>query len=206
MEDAVQPKAPATPQGVFALPEYDRGARQHVLASINALTRARSPLLSAIRSEACETLPNSVIADASGRELVIKPAAVQMRFAVDIDPVVAGDLASVYGAIDSASEQQEEGVTKAMLGSLSSITEFTGNTIDAEGKPISWDLITDAFEQMEIGFETGKPDVTLVMNPRDLERLQQLDPPTPEQQSRHDAVLARKRAEWDARQRSRRLE
>jgi len=48
-------------------------------------------------------------------------------------------------------------------------------------------------------------DLTLVMHPDDAARFERLGPPTPAEQARHEAVLARKRDEWQSRQRQRRL-
>jgi hypothetical protein len=193
-------------RAVFALPEYVSAAQQHAFSTTAALARAKSALLAEIRSETREAIPVSVSTDESGRQLEVAPAPVPIRIAVDIDPVVAGDLGPVYAALDEAAEQQEEEMTKALFAMMTSLTGFTGNTVDADGKPFSWDLIADAFEKMDISFETGKPDITLVMHPDDFAKLEKLPRPTPEQQARHDAVLARKHAEWLARQRTRRLD
>lgn len=191
---------------LFSLPEYADAASASVHRAIHDLTRARSPLLSRIRSEPAESIPVSRLSDRQGNELELEAVPVRIEFAVDIEPLTRGDFGPLLDALDSAAEQQEAAVSKHLFASMSEITDLTGNKVDAGGKPISWDLIIDALEKMEIPFdEDGKMSLSIVMNPRDAARLEQIGPPTPAQQARHDAVLERKRAEWLAKKRQRRL-
>jgi hypothetical protein len=85
------------------------------------------------------------------------------------------------------------------------ITDATGNTIDAGGRPLSWDLIIDGLEQKEIAFDKdGRMNETLVMNPKTAALLASIEM-TPAQTARLERVLQKKRDEWDAKQRTRRL-
>lgn len=195
-----------TDRVLFALPEYSSSAHQTVYVAVRQLARARSPLLSQIRTEEAESIPVSLITDETGEELELSPTLVQVELSVDIDPVADGNLGPLLLALDVAAQQHEEALSKALFSGIGHITDMTGNKIDAGGKPISWDLIIDGLETMEIPFDDqGKMELTLVMNPRDAQRLEELGPPTPEQQARREAVLERKRQEWIARKRTRRL-
>jgi hypothetical protein len=188
------------------LPEYSTAARASAYAAIEALAEARSPLLSQIRKETTETMPVSRFTSADGEELEILPTAVQVQFSVDIPAVVSGDLGTLLAAFDAAADEQAKAFSTALFSGMDQLTEHTGNRVDAGGKPISWDLITDTLETMDIGFdENGKMDLTLVMHPDTVTKLEKLGPPTPEQQARYDAVLETKRQEWQARKRERRL-
>jgi hypothetical protein len=191
---------------LFALPEYAAAAGRSAYVAIHELARARSPLLSRIESVPVESIPVARFSRCGADDLEITPTQGWIKLEVEIPAVVDGDLGALLGALDAAAEEQERVTTEALFAGIQKITDMTGNKVDASGRPISWDLITDTLETMEIRFdEDGEMDLTLVMNPRDLERLQQLGPPTAEQQARHDAVLEAKRREWEARKRERRL-
>ena len=86
------------------------------------------------------------------------------------------------------------------------ITEATGMTIDAGGRPLSWDLILDGLEQKEIAFDSdGRiSGETIIMNPRTAQALTETQM-TPEQEMRLNDILQRKKDDWNAQQRSRRL-
>ena len=121
-----------------------------------------------------------------------------------IAPVIGGDLGGVYAALDAAATQQQEAMEKMVLTSMSAITDLTGNKLDAAGQPWSWDHITDAVSRLPPG-DDGEMDITLVLHPDDLARLQSLPPPTPAQIARREAMLERKREDWKAQKRERRL-
>jgi hypothetical protein len=191
---------------LFALPEYSAAARETAYMAIEALAVARSALLSKMRKESTEAIPVSRFTSADGEELEILPTAVRVPLSVDIPSVVSGDLGSLRAALDAAAEEQEKAIAHALFSGISELTDYTGNKVDAGGRPISWDLITDTLEKMEIAFdEDGKMDLTLVVHPDTAKKLEELGPPTPEQQARYDAVLETKRQEWQARKRQRRL-
>lgn len=191
---------------LFALPEYADAASEVAFAAIQKLAVARSPLLSQIRSEASESIPVSRFTDRSGRELEVPPAQEAIELSVDYAPVVDGDMSALLAAFDAAADAQERVMATTLFSGMAQITEYTGNQVDAGGRPISWDLITDALEKMEVSFdEHDKMDVTIVMHPDTLRRLEELGPPTAEQEARHNAVMEAKLQEWKARKRQRRL-
>ena len=109
----------------------------------------------------------------------------------------------MLSALDGAGAMEEETLSGALIDSIVRVTELTGNRVDAGGQPLSWDHVIDAVETMDVSFdENGKTSLTLLMAPG-LEG--RLGAPSPDQQARHDQVLARKREEWRARRGERRL-
>lgn len=191
---------------LFWLDEYEEAAAVATGEAIMGLALAKSPFLAGVRSERMAHVPVSRITDRDGRELELEPVPIRVPVELDLAPVIQGDIGAVLAALDAAGAIQEAGLSKALLSSLSDVTDFTGNTIDAGGQPLSWDLVTDMVEKMEVDFDdNGEMDLVLVMNPRDVERLEKLAPPTPEQEERREAVITKKREAWEARQRERRL-
>jgi len=90
--------------------------------------------------------------------------------------------------------------------SIGEITDAVGTSLNAEGKPFSFDLLNDMLEKLDIEFdEEGEPVLpTLVMHPMMAERIVNMNP-TPEQEKRHAEIMERKRAEYYAKKRTRRL-
>lgn len=89
---------------------------------------------------------------------------------------------------------------------LNEVIDAVGTSVDAEGKQFSFDMLNDALEKMHIEFDDeGEPILpTLVMHPNALERIKRMTP-TPEQEKRQDEILERKKAEYYASKRTRRL-
>jgi hypothetical protein len=189
---------------LFGLNEYSSAASAHMFDAVKHLTRARSPLLAGIRSVPTEAIPVSRITDADGGELELVPTPVVITLGIDIVPVTTGDLGGVYAAFDAAAAQQQEAMEKMVIASMSAVTDLTGNKIDVAGRPWSWDHITDAMERLPPG-DDGEMGVGLILHPDTWARWQQMPPPTPAQVARHAAMLERKREEWKAQKRERRL-
>jgi hypothetical protein len=90
---------------------------------------------------------------------------------------------------------------------MGKVTEGTGNVVDAGGKPLSFELIYDALDKVELSVDENDELVMpeLMMHPDQAQKLQELPPLTPEQQQKLDELKERKREEALARRRRRRL-
>jgi hypothetical protein len=94
-----------------------------------------------------------------------------------------------------------------MVEHLSQITERTGNAVYAGGRPISHELFFATLEGMEISFnEAGEAELQILASPEMAAKMAALPPLTPEQEARLDEIMARKRAEFEARKKRRRIE
>ena len=89
---------------------------------------------------------------------------------------------------------------------LSEIIDAAGTTTYAGGQPFSFDMLNDTLEKMQLEFdEDGEPVFpTLITHPLVYEQIKQMKP-TPEQEQRLSEIIARKKAEHDAKKRTRRL-
>lgn len=89
---------------------------------------------------------------------------------------------------------------------IEEITNATGNVVNAGGKPFSWDHFNDVIEKMSLEFDDdGNPLLpTMVVHPNQFEKIKSIEP-TPEQLSRKSEIIERKRAEFYAQKRTRRL-
>jgi hypothetical protein len=127
------------------------------------------------------------------------------EYALHIDAIRETDVDAFIMAICGVAEQYAAAMGATLLRTAEDITDATGNTIDAGGRPLSWDLILDAYEGTEIAFDDdGQPTTQLVMNPKTAMLLRAMEK-TPEQERRYQEIMQRKKDAWDAQQRPRRL-
>jgi hypothetical protein len=92
------------------------------------------------------------------------------------------------------------------LKSVREVTDTVGTSLDAKGEPFSFDMLNDALELISVEFDQeGKPILpSLVMHPNMAERVSNMKP-TPEQEKRFAGIIEKKRAEYYAKKRTRRL-
>jgi hypothetical protein len=126
-------------------------------------------------------------------------------YALHVGAIRETDVDAFITAICGVAEQYAEAMGATLLRTAEDITDATGNAIDAGGRPLSWDLVLEAYEGTEIAFDDdGQPTTELVMNPRTAMLLLTIEK-TPEQEQRYQEIMQRKKDEWDAQQRPRRL-
>src|SRR5438046_3483498 len=90
---------------------------------------------------------------------------------------------------------------------LAGFRKLPGTAVDAKGRQLSHDLITESLAAIEIDFdEAGNAKLpTLVAGPALIEALGKLPPPTEEQIARQNAMIEEKRKAFNARRRHRKL-
>jgi hypothetical protein len=126
-------------------------------------------------------------------------------YALHVDAIRETNVEAFITAICGVAEQYSATMGTTFFRTAQDITNATGNAIDAGGRPLSWDLILDAYDGTEIAFDDdGQPTAELVMNPRTAMLLQTMEK-TPEQERRYQEIMQRKKEAWDAQQRPRRL-
>jgi hypothetical protein len=121
--------------------------------------------------------------------------------------MIDGDRGEFYAAVDAAAETMTAAIMQGVVAGLDQTLEAAGQTIDAAGRPLSWDLVLDAFESMEWTFDDqGRPEPKqIIAGPEAAAKFAALPPPTPEQEARYDEMMARKRSEDIARRGTRKL-
>jgi hypothetical protein len=85
--------------------------------------------------------------------------------------------------------------------------DAAGTGTDARGKPFSFELYLAGLEKIELQFDRdGQPILpTLVVHPTMAKQLESLPPPTEEQLRAYNDLIERKRKEFNARRRYRKL-
>lgn len=98
-------------------------------------------------------------------------------------------------------------LSKNLIETLLTVTESSGNTIDKKGDPLSWNMFLELIEAMEVRFDADGQMLsapTVIMNPETAARLDKIPKPDDFEQ-RIEEILLRKRDEFNAEKRRRRV-
>jgi hypothetical protein len=176
--------------------------------TLDALSRSRGGLLAQIRSEPTSRSGGTRITTDAGDVVTFEPAEIAATMTLQWDDIAAGREGALIATIDEAAEHHHNEMTKWVLENLEQITEATGNAIDASGRPM-FDAVYEMFETIELTFEDDgsiSSGFMWVMHPDMAQKMKQFEAEmTPEQRKRLDDLIERKREEFFARRRRRKL-
>jgi hypothetical protein len=191
----------------FRLLEYDRAGWEFINEAIHALMRQKNELFRSFRVEQLSEIPEHRLTIAGDEVVDSAPTTVRMEFAANTGELINGNYETFFAGLDSAAEQGLASIMPRVFEQISEITDAAGQTINAAGRPLSHDLITQMLEKIDIDFdENDNPKMpTLVMHPKMAERLRALGEPSEEDTRRFNELIERKRKEFHARRRTRRL-
>lgn len=191
---------------IFELREYALAETAFVRSAVHALTRARDGLYGQMHVEPSSRLGTTQITTEQG--VVVEQEPVQVRFHITLDPdeLIDGRLDAFLASLDAAADELLDGFMPQFYEYLARITEATGNVVDAKDRPF-FDSMYEMFEKVDLQFdEEGRITQSLVINPADAKKWEKgAADLTPEQRRQLDELIERKRAEFHARRRDRRL-
>jgi hypothetical protein len=191
---------------LFDLPEYDAAFAEFHGTAIQELMRRRDPLLSKIPAGYAEHIPTVQNTMPSGEVVENKPFKISMSLTMRFDDAISGRTEAVVEAINDAAENFLKTLMPQIFEQLSRLSAAAGTRMDAKGQPLTWALIFQVFERMEIDFDKdGKPTIGMMVGPETYQQILNLPPRTHEENQAWNALLERKRAEFNARQRRRKL-
>lgn len=188
---------------VFALPEYERAGGAFVRSAIDALARVKSPLLAEIGSETADPTPGVRTTFASGEVLEHEPMRIGATISIPVRAAVNGEYEGFCAAIDDAAEEYASDLSRQIYQRLGEMSEAAGTSVSAKDPFTARDVLT-MIERLEIEFdEQGNPELPKIhMHPSQAEKLPSW---TDADEQAFKELMVRKKAEWDARRRHRRL-
>jgi len=126
-----------------------------------------------------------------------------------VETILYGTVQEILETFLPAAESMASGQMQMLIDTLNQATEKTGNKVDGKGKPISFDLILETLEKIEIAFDRdGNPEMpTMMVHPDMRARLEALDkdPGKSDFEKEQKKLIDRKRLEWRAREANRTL-
>lgn len=188
---------------LFRLDEYGAATASFLSDAIHAVARSRHEILSRIAVEQVESLPLAVNTLPSGQMLESEPSEFESLMTFTISDGVAGHFDEIHVAVDDAAETYASGMISRMLKQMSEICDATGNVINVAGRSF-WDGILESLETILISFdEDGIPTIpTPLLHP---DTAAALGEPPEDFRERYNEILVRRRDEWMAQRRTRRL-
>lgn len=188
--------------------EYSAAGAAWMRGSVMALAKELHPVLTEVFSEPVNDLPRPED-HAPDTEHLASPLyrgiAVRHEVAGDVRPMVAGDVEPFLSAIFELADEVGGQLTDGMFQHIGDVSDQYGQTVNV-GAGGFVEAHIAALEAMDLTFDTdGNPNLpTLVTNSDVIAELAE-NPPTEEQQARMDAIIEKKREEWNASRRRQEL-
>jgi hypothetical protein len=191
---------------IFRLIEYAVAERRFIGDTLEALARAQDPLLARIQVERTSRVPQTQITTDSGEVVEQQPVEIRTKLTQSPQDMIDGKLDNLLSSLDEAAKEYSDQFGKHFYEELSRVTEATGNVVDARGRPF-FDSLYEMYEKVDLHFDDeGRIVQELHLNPANVEKWQKgWAEMTPEQHEKLAALVERKRQEFDARRRNRRL-
>lgn len=107
--------------------------------------------------------------------------------------------------VSELADAQKQCIAPRLFESIIQTADAVGNSVDARGESY-YDTFLDGLDKLEIVFDDeGNHHVQIWLNPITADFLRQQNPPTEEQLTHLDEIIARKKAQFYATKRTRRL-
>lgn len=185
--------------------EYDKAINKFIIEASDKLMVEMDPLLSMAKVERKDTLGkfqtpvNDEWIEANGNEM-------RLSFTINDSVAKNTNIEEYISIVYDIAKQSAEHIIPQMFSLINEVCEKSGQVINAGGQVFNYDLLLDLLEKMDISFdESGEPiKPTLVMHPDLLQSIKDIKP-TPKQEEREKAIWERKKADFLAKKRSRRL-
>ena len=193
---------------IFILPEYSRAQFQFFSDAVRRMMAAKDELYASIPvAEPSEVLPVTQNTMPSGEVVQNQPLQMKATVVFQWDDIRTCNLEALAEQVNNAAEERLAQVMPHFYDVFHRTCDAAGTGADAGGRPFSFELYLEGLERMELQFDReGKPEMpTLIVAPSMAEHLRSLPPITPAQQKALDELIERKRTEFNARRRHRKL-
>jgi hypothetical protein len=195
------------------LPDFVK-AKNEAKKSLMTLFRAvvnSEPLLANItkRTVVCEG-DKFTVGDDMGEVATREFTRIGAEFSVSREDIINKGIVAHLEALKRPAEEMQAQQAKMVIDGLNRATEKTGNKVETQGKQLDFDLFIEGLSVVQIDFEPdGTPRLpSLLIHPSQGARIAELIKEweaNPECDRRMKEVIEQKRAEWNARESSRRL-
>jgi hypothetical protein len=191
---------------LFDLSEYRGAFGIFFHAAVNALMRAKDPVLREIKTETKEHLPTYRVTATTGETVEFKTIRSEMSFTLHLSDIVNSNFEALVLNLDDAADQGLKSLMPQLFANLSRVCAATGNVVDGKGQPFSFDRVLDVLDKIQIDFdEAGNPEMPMMVLSPELFAKIRMQPPTEVQIKRREEIINRKREEFNARRRTRQI-
>jgi hypothetical protein len=190
------------------LPEYEYAQYRFVYDGVLRLMEAKDQLWASLpKAEAVEAVPITQNTMPSGQVVQNEPVDVAAQFTYKYEDIRSCNTEGLAVQMDAAADQNLSVVMPHLFETMRLTSEAAGTASHTGGKPFSFELYLAGLEKIDISFdEQGKPNLpTLIVGPDLGKQIRAMPPLTPEQQKAMDDLIEKKRNEYNARRRNRKL-
>jgi len=188
---------------LFRLPEHDIAAKTVAHPAIDELSLVHAPSLRLFLRRPVPHVPVARvnIDDQPPLRIAPVPRADGGRF--DIRAVVVGRFDDLVANLGTAARNTAKTKVRYMQSVLDRVTEATGQR---RPRRPSWETLMAMLENAPVGFDDdGNPTFKIIAGPAAADKFNNLPEQTAKQRAAWDALMERKRDEFRARERHRRL-
>jgi len=187
--------------------EFDVGGKKWLHRAVDSLARELHPLLAMVKRNTVADLPRPEFPDSPRPDLaspLFRSIEVHHEWTAQLDEVLAFEVDALLTQVFALADEFGGQLTRGMLEHIGQICDDSGNTVSAEGRDL-FDVMIETLAGMDIEFdEDGNHNLSLVMRPDTVKKFEGKQA-TPEQEEALRAVMERKREEWSASRRRRKL-
>lgn len=192
----------------FSLPEYECAYFKFFRAAVGKLMKTKDSLYASIpEAPPQEGIPTTQNTMPSGEVVENKPLMMESKVVIKWDDIRSCNLEALAQQVDAIADERLSIVMPHFFKVFEKTCNAAGTGTDAGGKPFSFEMYLAALEKIELRFDRdGQPILpTLVVHPDMAKHIASLPPPTEEQQRAYSDLIERKRREFNARRRDRKL-
>ncbi len=122
------------------------------------------------------------------------------------DQISSSDIEAVTEFVAEFNRKRLKSLMEELFATVSGVSEAVGTAKKLGGKRITYDDILDTLEETEFQFDdAGNPEPKQFICGPDVKCIIDTLEFTPEHRRRHDTIMDKKREEWNAQKRTRRL-
>jgi len=192
----------------FSLPEYECAQFKFFHAAVGKLMRAKDSVYASIpEAEPWESIPTTQNTMPSGEVVENKPLMIESKVVIKWDDIRSCNLEALAQQVDAIADERLSIVMPHFFKVFERTCNAAGTGTDAGGKPFSFEMYLAGLEKIELRFDRDDRPIlpTLVVHPDMVKQIASLPPPTEEQQRAYNDLIERKRREFNARRRYRKL-
>lgn len=182
--------------------EYEESFQSFCIVASGELMRKMDPVLSKIQFVSSER-SGPIKSSLEEGSFETQPFEWGQTIKVSYDSVLKSDIDYIIESIYESAKSGLESLMPQIFRTLGEVCDAAGQTVDAKGQ--LYDGILQALEKVEMAFdENGNPTTTLIL-PKSIETIIIKNPPPEDFIKKQEEIIERKRTEFFAKKRTRKL-
>lgn len=193
---------------MFRVTEYAKAEAQFISTTLDELSRSRGGIVGLIGREPAQHIGATQVDLEDGSVVEFEGTEIAASMSVPWEAISTGDVVPLLATLDKAADQHHEQLSEFIFRNLDQLTAATGNQVSAAGKS-HFQYMYEMYDTIELTFDDeGKisSGFTMVASEETAERMAKGEAEmTTAERQQLDELIDRKRKEYFARRRRRKL-